>query len=80
MIDSAVERLAARLARLYIKNTSGTTQKWEKMPADQRSLWRLLARAALDTGKEMKRRPPDCIAVQADRAPADPVSLRYANR
>jgi hypothetical protein len=80
MIDSAVERLAARLARLYIKNTSGATQKWEKMPARQRSLWRLLARAALETSEETRLRPADRAAAQTHGARADPVSLRYANR
>jgi hypothetical protein len=80
MIDNAVERLAARLARLYSKNTSGTTQRWEKMPAHQRSLWRLLARAALETSEEMTRRPADATAAQAGGTQADPVSLRYANR
>jgi hypothetical protein len=50
------------------------------MPAHQRSLWRLLARAALETSEEMTRRPADATAAQAGGTQADPVSLRYANR
>jgi len=44
---STVEQVAAKLARVYLKNTQQTIQKWEKMNAQQRSLWRLIARKAI---------------------------------
>lgn len=40
------EQLARELATLHHKHTYGTTQKWEKMAATERSLWRLLAEKA----------------------------------
>jgi hypothetical protein len=46
LMSAEIERLAARLARLYQKNTGQHVQKWEHMTADDRSLWRLIARAA----------------------------------
>jgi len=42
-----IERVAARLACLYVKEATGKTQKWEKMEPGDRSRWRLLARAAI---------------------------------
>lgn len=40
------ENLAKDLATLHHKHVHGTTQKWEKMAASERSLWRLLAEKA----------------------------------
>ena len=54
-IDPDIERLAERLACLCVKEISGKTQKWDKMAPADRSLWRLLARAAIE---EMGMRRP----------------------
>jgi hypothetical protein len=48
MNEKFVDRLAERMARQYIKETTFATQKWEKMTPAERSLWRLLARAAAE--------------------------------
>jgi hypothetical protein len=80
MAETSVELLAARLARLYVKNTSGETQKWEKMTADQRSLWRLIARAAMETDQNGEGRPPQRQAGSAGRMPSEPISFSQTNR
>jgi len=67
-----VEKLAARLACLYVKESTGKTQKWERMGSADRSRWRLLARAAIE---EIGSERPS--AAQAEKAaPTGPLRRR----
>jgi hypothetical protein len=43
-----VEDLAAKLSGIYAKYGNGNLRKWHHLNSHERSLWRLIARAALE--------------------------------
>lgn len=45
---SETETLAAKLADVFYKETEQRKAKWEYLPPVDRSLWRLMARAAFE--------------------------------
>jgi len=46
-----IDAVARVIAQAYLKQTTGRAVLWEQLTPDERSLWRLVARAAQETSQ-----------------------------